>query len=294
MLKNKLTLLLVFCTFLNVNAEVVNDETGSNEVSEQNRKIEQELENESLNLHSTQEALFKAKPSSNSLHIDYNASESPRIILRIFTITTIDLPERIVDVIIGDKVAFWASPSPKDNTRLLVKAIYAGADTNVQVYGESGNIYNFVLKSIDTKSHEISHMLVYVKDKSLGVRSKHFQIDNDKEKWKFAQNRYDFLPDGTDSNKRNTAYEIFASPGSEEVAPVAVYDNGEFTMFDYRKPHFMGRYPVIYRVMDSMDNLVNREHVDGFIVVKAISNEGWTIRHGDKVVCVKRKKKWIR
>ncbi|MBN8828956.1 MAG: TrbG/VirB9 family P-type conjugative transfer protein [Sphingobacteriia bacterium] len=275
-------------------AEVVSDEISA--VEDKLKEESKDLLNTSIEMDAIQHVLAKSKNPETIIEVDFDRKKTIPLTLRLFSTTTIVLPERIKSFILGDRVGFWGEIVPDNKTDLVLKALTSGVDTDIKVYGESGTRYVFYIKSINTNSTEKPHFLVYVNNRvidPLGIfqlYSSNLEEPNLSKKFEIAQKRYDFLETGVDPDKINTKYDILASPGSEDIAPIAVYDNGEFTYFDYRKPFFTGRYPVIYVVRDGYDNLVNREHADGFVIVKTISLENFTIRHGDKVVCVKRRK----
>jgi len=83
--------------------------------------------------------------------------------------------------------------------------------------------------------------------------------------------------------------------GEEEIAPYAVYDDGNWTYFDFRDQGFANdRLPVIYKVVDGFDSIINSRVENGFLVAESISKEGWTLKNGHKVVCVRPKKSWLK
>ncbi len=84
-----------------------------------------------------------------------------------------------------------------------------------------------------------------------------------------------------DPGKYNMRYTI---SGSEEVAPLRIFDDGEFTYFEFRGKN--AEVPAFYTV-DSQGNeaVVNYRTRGNYIVIERVAAR-FTLRHGNEVVCV--------
>lgn len=72
--------------------------------------------------------------------------------------------------------------------------------------------------------------------------------------------------------------------GSYDFAPIKIYDDGEFTYFEFRDKN--ASIPAFYHV-DNMGNehLINFRARDDKIIVERVSSR-FTLRHGSDIVCV--------
>ena len=78
--------------------------------------------------------------------------------------------------------------------------------------------------------------------------------------------------------------------GDREIAPEYVYTDGVWTYFHYSKRAASMDQPVIYRIVDGVETRVNTKTAGRFgevIIAEAIGE--FTLRNGQKTVCVKRK-----
>jgi len=72
--------------------------------------------------------------------------------------------------------------------------------------------------------------------------------------------------------------------GEPSIAPVKVFDNGEFTYFQFAKKN--AEYPAIFSVDASgFESLVNFRATGDYIVVEKVSPQ-FTLRNGTDIVCV--------
>lgn len=222
--------------------------------------------------------LISSNPESiMTVYYDHNVVNKLKIRLHFFTL--VEFPEPIKSVALKDNVGFSVTGADNMKKVFSLSANKAGIDTSFTAIGESGAIYPFYLSSHDTDEEIIGDMVVYVKNPD--VEGQIYKTDN-KLKHKIAQSRYDFLENVADPEKLNTRYKIF---GNEDIAPLAVYDDGTKTIFDFRKPLMTGGYPVIYKKVDGVDALVQLRFDRGHIIAHSLS-KGWTIIDGDKTVCV--------
>lgn len=89
-------------------------------------------------------------------------------------------------------------------------------------------------------------------------------------------------PDAVNSSgKYNTNYTI---SGSDEVAPLQIFDDGEFTYFKFADKN--AEVPAFYWVDDDgNESIVNYRTRGTYIVIERVASR-YTLRHGKNVVCV--------
>ena len=88
-------------------------------------------------------------------------------------------------------------------------------------------------------------------------------------------------PDENTSGKYNTNYTI---SGSDEVAPLRIFDDGEFTYFQFEDIN--AELPAFYWVdAEGNESIINYRTRGNYIVVERVSNK-FTLRHGNEIVCV--------
>ena len=254
-----------------------------------------------LNLKAVQEAFDKSKNSDNVIYFNYHAGLTAKVRLRVGmrSLISLDKSEVIKSYLVGNHNVFKVSPIASKAHKsgvipnlLTVKPLYPGADTNLTVITNSDRVYNFYLRSDPTDSKHVPHLTVYITlNHQDGLNN--FAEDNPKTE----ENRYQFFFLQKESSgdylkqisqlKPNTNYKIY---GDAEIAPFAVYDDGAFTYFDFRHKLPSDRLPVIYKVVDKFDTIVNFRTTGGFLIAESVSTEGWTLKNSAKTACVKQTK----
>lgn len=269
-----------------------------------------------LNLKAVQEAFDDSANDANVAFFDYRPEYTAKIRTRVGvrTVINFDQGETIKSFIVGNPEIFNVMPIQSSEYKkgfipniLTVKAGYAGADTNIVVITESQRLYNFYVRSDPVNSKFVPQFTVYMKlpvsesalatiakltgETSPTLVSGTAPLDGEDERKAkpklFTVQRSgdnDYLKTLEESDNINTDYRI---KGAKAIAPYAVYDDGSFTYFDYRDRLASDRLPVVYKVVDGYDTLVNFNIVKGFIVAESLSPEGWTLRNGDKYTCIK-------
>jgi type IV secretory pathway VirB9-like protein len=218
---------------------------------------------------------------------------------REFMTTTIELPawENVERIILGDTMVFEAT-RVKQNI-LVVRPSHSGADTNMTIIGTSGNIYNFYVRSEGWNSSQITDFTVYVAAGSAAQNPLGGTMQGS--------------PSSTDTGMAGSAtpsniitppdyirkiafspenlrfdLKIFApTPEDIEIAPLRVFTDGIWTYFDYGDKADTVRRPVISRVVDGVDTMVNTRTAGptgNIFIAEAIGN--FTLRNGARVVCV--------
>ncbi|MBN9542905.1 MAG: TrbG/VirB9 family P-type conjugative transfer protein [Alphaproteobacteria bacterium] len=270
--KKTACLALGFCSIINIAEAAVKKDEFAETLPEDNQI-------EKNDLRKAQKAFLISSDPKSIMYIDYKQDKVSKLKIRMHLFTHVVLPEAIKSVALKDNVGFSVMSADDIKTIFSLSTNKAGIDTSFTVIGESGTIYPFYLSSYDTDEDVIGDMVVYVRNPEIkGYTPK----SDDKLKHKIAQSRYDFLENVADPDKINTKYKI---RGNQDIAPMAVYDDGEKTFFDFRKPLMTGGYPVIYKRVDGVDAPLQLRFHQGHIIASSISNS-WTIIDGDKVVCV--------
>lgn len=263
-----------------------------------------------FNLRSVQEAFDKAKGTENVVVYDYALNKTYAVRLRTNMQTFIILPswEKVKAFTLADDLYFQVrnfTDSAMQN-QLVLQSRVAGVDTNLIVVGESGQHYPFYLRSDPIDSPQLPHFTVYVN----GVAPVNYLAqmeEEEKEAVKKKEESFSMLLNKTSSPIDNLALEKaradylaslpdrgegvnldFEVTGDPEIAPRAVYSKDGWTFFDYRETLPSDRLPIPYKVVDGYDSVVNFRIENGFMVVETESLEGWTLRNGEKFVCVRK------
>lgn len=88
-------------------------------------------------------------------------------------------------------------------------------------------------------------------------------------------------PDLSDPSQFNFNYSL---SGSEYIAPIRVFDDGEFTYFEFSKRN--AELPAIFLVDSTgREALVNFRVEENFVVVERVASR-YTLRHGPDATCV--------
>jgi type IV secretory pathway VirB9-like protein len=241
---------------------------------------------------------------------------------REFMSTTIELPnwENIEKIILGDTMVFEAT---KIKTHVLVvRPTNAGADTNMTVLGASGNIYNFYLRSEGWNTKDITDLTVYIAATAAGTNiapspmsaagatpppppamqgsvpapmynNENFSVGGNQALQQQRQDKLNTLPDYVRSiviRPENLRFDlrIFApTPADVEIAPLRAFTDGTWTYFDFGDKADTVRRPVVARVIDGVDTMINTRTAGptgNILIAEAIGN--FTLRNGDRVICV--------
>lgn len=300
-------------------AQVIDE--GDMNKAEANAGITNRPMGQGVNLKKVQTAFDNAKPQANTKTYTWKANSTYQIRLREFMQTVVVLPagEKISGLVLGDGTNFAVKPIPASNNRFVVWARDPGADTNLAIFGETGRIYSFYLRIDDVQSTFLPDLIVYIMDDSLpydmaqagqtelgltrspaSANTDAPMLENKKgdkdcldcklEEYPAQQFARDYLRElpQTSGKKANTEYVM--SKGSRELAPLAIFDDGYFTYFKFGDGNLDSiKVPVIYQVVDGYDSLLNTRVEGGYIVAET-TNEKFTIRRGEKFLCIKNKK----
>jgi len=263
---------------------------------------------ENVNLGQIQERFSDSDSRANYKEYVYDSKVTMKLRLREYMNTTVVLPknENIKAFSLGESKNFAFSAvrmvEEQPTNIFEVWGKFAGADTSLKVFGESGNIYVFYLKIDSIASKEDPTLICYVTDAALNdfksLMSTPDAIPTSEEDSsqytpkKQNDKETDYLrslPD-VDPSKLNFEYEI--ADKESQLAPLRVFDDGNMTYFQFGENNLdaVRDLPVLYRVVDGVDSpWTNTQVVNGYVIATT-THEAWTLRSGRKWLCVRMKK----
>ncbi len=157
--------------------------------------------------------------------------------------------------------------------RLFLKPVGEdNSETNMTVIS-SKRVYHFELMAKEAKG---------ITDKDLIFVAKFVYPDEkDKNIVEFPKSSPSDEPDMRDLSLYNFDYQYTGEP---TIAPVKVFDNGEFTYFQFTKKN--AEIPAIFSVdAGGFESLVNFRSAGSYIIVERVSPQ-YTLRSGSDIVCV--------
>jgi len=157
--------------------------------------------------------------------------------------------------------------------RLFLKPVGEdNSETNMTVI-TSKRVYHFELMAKEAKG---------INDKDLIFVAKFVYPDEkDKNLVSFPKAPISDEPDLRDLSPYNFNYKYTGEPA---IAPVKIFDNGEFTYFQFAKKN--AEIPAIFSVdSQGFESLVNFRSAGSYIIVERVSPQ-FTLRNGDQIVCV--------
>jgi ComB9 competence protein len=288
------TLLLLIVSF-NVSAEIVDEINQGANIPESaiiNRPM-----NAGLSLNAIQAAFDSSDAVENTLVVRYQNNVTYKVRLREFVTTQFILPdgEQIAAHSMGDKTNFEFIPFKVAKYDLgnmfTVRPMYAGADTNLTIIGESGNIYSFYLRSDSFESKIVPHFVVKVNDSKEAPKETHLSLINDFNiiNVDIKKTDQDYLKSLPDFDIKNMNPNYVMSKDDRSLAPTIIFDDGYWTYFVYDDLDKPSRLPVFYKVIDGYDTPAITRRVGNMIIAESIST-AWTLRNGKTHLCVRLKK----
>lgn len=177
--------------------------------------------------------------------------------------------ETIQTISMGDSTAWMLNPS---GNRLFLKPIEQDATTNMTLITNK-HTYLFELHARDTDDINDPEMTFIVRFI--------YQDTNDMQTAAKGLDQVPALDIEENPGKYNFKYTI---SGPEETAPIRIFDDGEFTYFQFRDKN--AEVPAFFWV-DGQGNesLINYRTRGDYIVVERVSSK-FTLRHGSSVNCV--------
>ncbi|KAB1437303.1 TrbG/VirB9 family P-type conjugative transfer protein [Pseudodesulfovibrio senegalensis] len=260
---------------------------------------------ENINLQAVQKAFDDSNSTANIKEYSHYYKNTYKIRLRQYMTTTIILPqnENVEALVLGDEMNFsvkalrFRPKTPANKLEIFGKR--AGADTNLTVMGESGNIYSFYLRIDDPTSPYLPDLIVYLKDNRIKFFRSRLLANNSQ-----SDSDLDFRPKDQDEKAPDYLVETSPVPPSEwnfdyqidahghGFAPRQIFDDGKWTYFRFGANGNMDTVktlPIIYAVRDGVDVPINQQRKGEFVVVKTTSNS-WTLWAGDKYICARQGK----
>lgn len=180
--------------------------------------------------------------------------------------------EEITEVAIGNSDA-WLWKISDSKNRLYLKPVGDSANTNMTVKTSLGRVYNFELLARTPSGPDDENLIFAVKFV--------YPDDSDKNILEFPKAQVSDVPDMRNLSIYNFNYDFTGEP---RVAPLKVFDNGEFTYFQFAKKS--AELPAIFAVdSDGFESLVNFRVAGEYIVVERVGSQ-FTLRNGNEIVCV--------
>lgn len=176
--------------------------------------------------------------------------------------------EEIQTVSIGDSIAWQLTPQ---GNKLFIKPIEQDALTNMTVITSRG-MYHFELHASETDS---------IRDKNLIFVLRFIYPDDTGGLSNFSTGG---VPDFTDPETYQRLNFKYSVAGTEFNAPVRVFDDGEFTYFQFRNKN--AEVPAFYYVdPDGSEGIINYRTKGDYIVIERVAPV-FTLRNGPYVHCV--------
>ncbi len=175
--------------------------------------------------------------------------------------------ETIQTVSVGDSTAWMVNPS---GNRLFLKPIEQNALTNMTVITDKRS-YLFELHAEETTD---------IRDKDMVFSYRFAYPQSDASAIDFSAQ--EAFPDiEGEPEKFNFNYSI---RGSSLIEPVRIFDDGEFTYFEFRDRN--AEIPAFFHVGATGDEqLINFRKRGNYIVVERVSSR-FTLRRGPDIICV--------
>ncbi len=269
----------------------------------------------SIDLEQIQKSILKKKNPNTILNIKYEQNKSYKIRTRQNIESLIVFHNDVIAYsFLGNDKAFMKREfkvKKYDFSNMLsIKPILIGVDTNLTVIGESGNIYNFHIYSTDFKNKKAPNALIFVSEtlniiEKLEIRNIEKEDYERKNKTKIEKikalevelkilqkkedEKYLKIGKGISSIKilRKDIVSDFVQEGEESLKSFKIFRDKKFTYFKYDAKEALTKFPNIYIVNDGYDSPTNTRVVGNYIIVETIA-ESFTLRLGDKYVCVRR------
>ncbi len=178
--------------------------------------------------------------------------------------------ETIQTISMGDSTAWMMNPT---GNRLFLKPIEQDATTNMTLI-TNRHTYLFELHARDTDD---------INDPDMTFIMRFIYQDSD-ELQSLAGGGLDAVP-VLDIKEHPEKYNFnYTIAGPETTAPIRIFDDGEFTYFQFRDKN--AEVPAFFWVDDKgNESLVNYRTRGDFIVVERVASK-FTLRHGGDVICV--------
>ncbi len=271
----------------------------------------------SIDLKQIQKKLLKSRNPNSILNIKYENNRSYRIRTRqnVKTLFIFD-EEPIAYSFIGNEKAFEKKELKIEkydfSNMLVIKPNLIGVDTNLTVIGESGNIYVFHIYSTDYKNKQVPDTLVFISsshDKIYKINIVNVEKEDflKKEKKKLEElkklkdkiekaskkekDKFLIIGQGSSSIKilKSKIINDFVQDGDADLKSFKIFRDQKFTYFKYDASNALKKFPNVYVVQDGYDSPTNTRVVGNYLIAETVSDK-FTLRLGEKYVCVRRTK----
>lgn len=180
--------------------------------------------------------------------------------------------EEVETISMGDTMAWQIVPA---QNRIFIKPIAsnpADANTNMLLITNK-RVYHFVLEASEVGEDGVNDPNLVFETKFLYPTA-----EGDGAVQRFNKQK---TPDLSEPEKYNFNYTI---SGSENLAPLRAFDDGEFSYFQFE--NINADIPAFFLVDgEGNEELINYRIADDYVVVERVSSV-FTLRHGKEVVCV--------
>jgi type IV secretion system protein VirB9 len=174
--------------------------------------------------------------------------------------------EEVLTVSMGNSVTWQVVPA---GNRMFIKPVQQDAMTNMTVITNK-RTYHFELHAEEANNindPDMVFVLRFIYGRGAGIA---------------VSNYMDSVPDPMlDPEKYNFNYVL---SGAEEISPVRIFDDGQFTYFEFRDKN--AEIPGFFLVHgDGSESLINFRTRGDYIVVERVAAQ-FTLRHGQDIVCI--------
>ena len=180
--------------------------------------------------------------------------------------------EQVVSISMGDTTAWQVVPA---GYRVFIKPMELEATTNMTLITDK-RTYFFELYAEETKDIRDPGMVFNVK----------FIYPDEQQEEDHVQT-FSGRSSGPDLNRPENLNFLYSISGNEEIAPIKIFDDGEFTYLQFRDKN--NEIPAILAVDDELrESMVNfrLDPVDNNLVVVEQVFKKLTLRAGKKIVCI--------
>jgi len=230
-----------------------------------------------------QDVWAASRPGQSIRTERYDPTREIKLRVREGAHTVVALPEweRVASgaVFVGQKDALKVVVDQSGAGNRVIVQGKAGYDDTVTVMGSSGLIYPFYVVVENDRSRNVPDFVVYVDARQpLGWEPP------DQDKSRRDGRPRDYLRElPFDVTKARADFEM---SGDSEIAPYFVVSDDVVTQLYYRDLDRVD-VPSVNRVVDDIDRPVNVRRAGNILLVEAPVGQGLTLRHGQRVVCVR-------
>lgn len=179
-----------------------------------------------------------------------------------------DQSETISTISMGNSTGWQLVPQ---GNRLFLKPLNENAVTNATII-TNRRIYHFELHAKEASGLE---------EPELAYEVRFLYLENAAASAAARNYASTIIPDITEANNLNFNYTI---SGSEKIAPLMVFDDGEFTYLRFKSTN--SEIPAVFEVDNQgYESVINFKSIDDYIVIERTSAV-FTLRAGSEVACL--------